>query len=508
MSALTEQYDKRLERMNLPAGGLLPQPTRTWPAENIALLEEYAAWLHEGGAGEHATQTNYLPTAALILGLNLKPHSRINLTADLEKAVDFTRLRGLSANKIKTTGHGAEKFRRFLRFKRGLGEVIRIKSFDVAAHTLGLPEWLAQELIRYQLHLQKNWREARVFEQTCNFWDKHLHVWKYLCFEKGVRELADIQRSHLIDLMAADTKKGYAVATINVRIQLWKGFLNFLRTNGLEVPPWMFLVKTLKQPEALPKYLPDDEMARLREAIEQGVAGASGSCALRDALLTQAAFYLLWHGGLRLGEAEDLLLADIDFPGRRLTVRNGKGQKDRTVYLTDVAVAAFREYLAVRGPANAENLLIYSHAPMNKELIDRRLRAIGKRLGIRLHPHRLRHTAATELINANCELTTIQKVLGHKSLDTTLRYARAHDQTVADNFYAAMERVDEALAIESEEGQLEDAPLCPEDVKVQVLAWIEILAKVDVSHNDRQMIAASLKRALFRDLPGGGLPAG
>jgi hypothetical protein len=161
----------------------------------------------------------------------------------------------------------------------------------------------------------------------------------------------------------------------------------------------------------------------------------------------------------------------------------------------------------VRGPANAENLLIYSHAPMNKELIDRRLRALGKRLGIRLHPHRLRHTAATELINANCELTTIQKVLGHKSLDTTLRYARAHDQTVADNFYAAMERVDEALAIESEE-VVEDAPLCPEDVKVQVLEWIEQLSCEDIAPADRRLAAESLKRALFRDLPGAGLPAG
>ena len=53
-----------------------------------------------------------------------------------------------------------------------------------------------------------------------------------------------------------------------------------------------------------------------------------------------------------------------------------------------------------------------------------------------------------------------QKVLGHKSLDTTLRYARAHDQTVADSFYAAMERVDEKLAIESDEEAEEDVPPC------------------------------------------------
>ena len=515
MSRQVEHYDKRLERMNLkalPVDSLLPLPTRLWPPENARLLEEFATWLKEGGAGEHATETIYLPAAALSLGLNPRPHTRLNLTSDLEKAQTFVRLCGVSENKVKITGHGAEKFRRFLRFKRGLGEVIRIKTFDVAAHTQGLPTWLVQELTRYQLHLQKNWRVARVFEQTCNFWNQHLHVWKFLCFGKGVCELADIQRDHIFDLMAADTQKGYAVATINVRIQLWKGFLHFLRAKGTEVPQWMLLVKTLKQPDSLPRYLPDDEIARLRNAIEQDVRSAVGSCALRDAQLIRAAFYLLWHCGLRLGEAEDLLLEDIDFPARRITVRNGKGQKDRPGYLTDVTLLAIREYLALRGPGEAGNLLLYAHAPMHKELIHRRLKALGKRLGIKVCPHRLRHTAATELLNVGCEITTIQKVLGHKSLDTTLRYARAYDVTVADSFYAAMEKIEERLAIEPEEEEpgRDTAPLCPEDevVKVQVLFWIERLAGEELSLGDRRMIATSLKQALFRELPRVGLPAG
>ena len=136
---------------------------------------------------------------------------------------------------------------------------------------------------------------------------------------------------------------------------------------------------------------------------------------------------------------------------------------------------------------------------MNKELIDRRLRALGKKLGIHLHPHRLRHTAATELINAKCEMTTIQKVLGHKSLDTTLRYASAHDQTVADSFYAAMEKVEERLAIEPVEE--EAGPLCPEDevVKVptvKIMNWMELLSRPELGREERLEIAESLRQAL------------
>ena len=124
----------------------------------------------------------------------------------------------------------------------------------------------------------------------------------------------------------------------------------------------------------------------------------------------------------------------------------------------------------------------------------------------------LRYTAATELINAKCELTTIQKVLGHKSLDTTLRYARVHDETIADEFYAAMERVEQRLSIEpvEEEPGKDAASLCPEDevIKVQVLSWIERLAGEELSPADRQLVAVSLKMALFKGLPGVGLPAG
>ena len=64
------------------------------------------------------------------------------------------------------------------------------------------------------------------------------------------------------------------------------------------------------------------------------------------------------------------------------------------------------------------------------------------------------------------------------------------------------------LAIESDEEAEDDAPLCPEDVKVQVLDWIEKLAVEGLAPSDRRLVAESLKLALFREVPGAGLPAG
>ena len=130
-------------------------------------------------------------------------------------------------------------------------------------------------------------------------------------------------------------------------------------------------------------------------------------------------------------------------------------------------------------------------------------------MGVKVYPHRLRHTCATQLLNAGCRITSIQRFLGHKRLNTTMIYARAHDQTVADDYFAAMERVEQRLAIEPVEEIVEEKD---EIIKVQdqaqVLFWIERLAGEELSRGDRRMIAASLKQALFSELPGIGLPAG
>jgi hypothetical protein len=82
---------------------------------------------------------------------------------------------------------------------------------------------------------------------------------------------------------------------------------------------------------------------------------------------------------------------------------------------------------------------------VQKDLIRCRLKALGERVGVKVTPHQLRHTCATQLLNAGCKVTSIQKLLGHRKLDTTLGYARVHDHTVSADFYGAMERIEKQL---------------------------------------------------------------
>jgi hypothetical protein len=215
--------------------------------------------------------------------------------------------------------------------------------------------------------------------------------------------------------------------------------------------------------------------------------------------LVQAAFYLLWQGGMRVSEVEELRLEDLDPAQKRLSVRDGKGKKDRTVYLTETAIHALQEYLSVRGEGSGDHVFLYRNAPLRKDLIRSQLKYAGERVGVKVYPHRLRHTCATQLLNAGCRVTSIQRFLGHKELSSTMVYARAHDQTVADDYFAAMQRVEVRL----DTSTLLSASIVPQeknmgDVKVQALQLIKQLEIPALCYAERLGIASQLREVLSR----------
>lgn len=193
------------------------------------------------------------------------------------------------------------------------------------------------------------------------------------------------------------------------------------------MPQALLKIPGLKPPEPLPKYLSDEQVRTLRDEIERGVQEAKLSSHKRLALLVRAAFYLLWQGGLRLGEVEELRLEDLNFGQKRLSVRDGKGRKDRTVYLTETIIHASQEYLAVRGEGSGDHVFLFRNAPLRKDILRDQIKHAGERVGVKVYPHRLRHTCATQLLNAGCRVTSIQRFLGHKKLSSTMIYAKAHD---------------------------------------------------------------------------------
>jgi len=495
-ATVAEMYDWALRHARdkrLPPNHPRPRPTCDWPPENIALLEEFCEWLRSGGASPTVIRTIYLPMAGHVLGLALKPHPELDLDTDLQRGVDFLMAKQMSAQWTDVCRCAVLKFRRYLCHRRGIVES-KVTPYDPGPNTRGLPAWLVEELQRYQRVQQRNWRSARLEDGIRRFWGTHLRVWRFLCERHGVKELGDVRRRHVLDFVDQRLSTGYAVSGINGDLRTFHSFLGFLQEQGYAVPQALLRIRGLQQPDPLPRFLTDEQVGLLRDEFEQCAAEERGYRHHRDALLDRAAFYLLWQSALRLGEVEELRMEDLDLAGRKLIVRQGKGMKDRAVLMTDTTVRAIQEYLVVRGPGPTDHVFLYRNQPVCKDLIRSRITAAGKRVGVKVSPHRLRHTAATQLLNAGCRVTSIQALLGHKSLNTTMTYARVHDRTVAEDYYGAMERLEQRMEIVGTPVAA-DAPLGGA-ILPKLLYLAVQLTERDLSVERRLVIAAQMRQQL------------
>jgi len=495
-STAAERYDHALRGANArrqPLDYPLPQPTAAWPAENVALLELYRDWLLSSGMSLNVINQIYVPMAGHALGLNLKPHPQLDIDADLARALDYVKAKNLSPQWIKMCRNALEKFRRFLRQERGYTDIV-IKPLNRDRYHAGLPDWVIKQLERYQRLKQPNWRPARLNAQIMRFWSGHSRLWRWLCARYSISSPTDIRRQYILDYIAHSLTAGYSTVTINQDLRYLRGFLLFLQDQGYHIPQALLRIPGLKQPDRLPRFLTDEQVRLLRNHFEQRVTEADSSSKRRNALLDRAAFYLLWQGGMRLSEVEDLLMEDLNLAEQRLTVRQGKGRKDRTVYLTDTAVRAVQEYLAVRGMGPTSHVFFFRNRPLRKDLIPDRIKAAGKRVGVKVTPHCLRHTFGTQLINAGCKVTTLQKLLGHRQLNSTMIYTRVHDRTVAEDYYAAMEQIESHLDLVPEADDTRN--LVSSGDRAHLLVLAERLAVPRLDAEERLGLVAQMRRVL------------
>ena len=385
--------------------------------------------------------------AGHVLGLNLKLHDQLDLKADLEKAIAYVKAKQPSDVWLSNCRHALNWFRRFLRQERGLVTVPDVPTFGNAArYQEGLPDWLLEQMKKYLQLRQANWRRSRLAVSTYQFWQKYTRVWRWLFqHDNHINSLNEITRNHLYTYMDEMLAQGYAPSSVNLDVYTFQSMLRFLQQRGYEVTASLLTLSGLKETDSLPRFLTDDQVRMVRDDLTARVTDAKTPAAIRDSRLDLAAFYLLWQGGMRVCELEDLTMSDLYLEQQRIIIRKGKGVKDRTIYLTRAAVTALESYLEVRGTGNSDYLFLYRHKQMSKDLVRSRLKGASKRTGVKVTPHMLRHTFGTQLVNAGCRITTIQMLLGHKRLNTTMIYARVHDETVAQDYYSAMAIIEERL---------------------------------------------------------------
>jgi site-specific recombinase XerD len=511
--SVAERYDAALRRArhtHLPPGTPTPQPTAAWPPENIALLEQFRAWLLSGGASPEVVRIIDLPMAGHVLGLSLKPHPQLDLDADFSLALAYLKAKQPGRQWFAVCKGALAKFRLFLAQQRGQPALsLPTHCLDQTHYCAGLPDWLVETLNRYQRLRQAHWRPDHLDSKLASFWNSHTHLWRWLFAHYPIVEVADIKRQYILDYFDDCLAKKYAISTINSRLHYFQAVLRYLQEQEeVLVPQVLLCLPGLKLPDRLPRFLTDEQVCQVRDDLEARVGQVRFPFQQRDALLDRAVFYLLWQGGLRRGEVEHLRLDDLDLAGRKVTVRDGKGRKDRTVYLTDRAVTALQAYLERRGMAGSDHVFLYRHRSLQKDLITARLKATGQRVGVKVSPHRLRHTYATQLLNAGCRVTSIQKLLGHRNLNTTMIYARVHDKTVAGDYYAAMNQIEKSLDLRlvgptpiNGNGRVSEAE------RAQLLEQLTQLAQPHLAADLRLKLVEQMRRLLSGETPAAWSPA-
>jgi site-specific recombinase XerD len=155
---------------------------------------------------------------------------------------------------------------------------------------------------------------------------------------------------------------------------------------------------------------------------------------------------LMLRCGLRLEEAANLTLRAVDLRRAQLFVYEGKGGKDRVVYLSGDALEALSTYLKKRSSSRVRKAFlvekgVYKGKPLSMRGIQKRMENYAKKAGLKVSCHQLRHTMATQLLNADADLVIIQDLLGHNQIRTTQRYCKVSNLKVQRDYHKAIDKV-------------------------------------------------------------------
>ena len=292
---------------------------------------------------------------------------------------------------------------------------------------------LDQKLVKDYLDALKHQR--RLSSATLANYGRALDLLFSLSENQDLKLLEATQVRRFIALLHS---KGLAPRTLALVLSAWRGWFRWLaRHRGFGANP-VLGVRAPKAAKPLPKALSVEQAERLL-----GADGASSPWLLRD----RAMFELLYSSGLRLAELVALDIGDgrLDIAQGEVTV-TGKGSKTRTVPVGAKAREALRAWLSVRNDvAGAHEKALFVGARgrrISPGVVGSRLNAWAKRRGLsaHVHPHMLRHSFATHVLQSSQDLRAVQEMLGHASISTTQVYTHLDFQALAKVYDAAHPR--------------------------------------------------------------------
>lgn len=257
--------------------------------------------------------------------------------------------------------------------------------------------------------------EKRASEHTLSNYQRDLRYFRQFCQTLALDNWQQVQHEHVRQYIAQRHREGIGSRSLQRMLASIRSFYRFLmaRQQGAQNPAKN--VKAPKQNKLLPETLDIDQITALLEASPDSVLE------IRDL----AMFELFYSSGLRLSELAQLNLEDIDLDAGQLRVRQGKGDKARDLPIGKKAVKAIRQWLECRFESDDSAVFIsVKGRRLGQRSIQLRLDRWCKKHGLaqHVHPHMLRHSFASHLLESSQDIRAVQELLGHQNISTTQIY--------------------------------------------------------------------------------------
>ena len=273
------------------------------------------------------------------------------------------------------------------------------------------------------LRFNKNYSENTIISYEKDI----LEYLEYL--EREYLSLYDVKYSDIRFLLEYYDNLQLKSRSIRRKISSLKGFYKYLLKNGKVLDNPFSYVTLPKCEKKLPEYLNYNELIEIIDTID--TTNLSG---LRNRLIME----LLYATGIRVSELVNIRVIDIDIDNRKINVI-GKGDKERIVFFNEITKKCLKKYLSESQAIRKCDYLILNHN--GNKITTRGIRLIMEKViretsvNKHLHPHMLRHTFATHLLNNGCDLLTVQELLGHASISTTGIYTHVTTEHIKDVYY-------------------------------------------------------------------------
>lgn len=247
------------------------------------------------------------------------------------------------------------------------------------------------------------------------------------------RSLEEVSKADLEAYVESDQDKGVSIVTVNTKIRGLYTFMSFLVDRQVVAPGILTNKLKVKLPDPLPRSIANEDVEKLLSVLDE----------TRD----RAIILLLLRTGMRIGELLELQVADISLNEQKIMIYVGeKNYQGRVVYFSNDAKEALLAWLELRAPERKYLFYGPTGNPLTYVAAWYRITKCFKKAGFsnkNYSPHCLRHTFATEALNAGMRLEVVQQILGHMNIEITRRYARLTDNTREEEYFRAMTKIEQ-----------------------------------------------------------------